>query len=308
MPVIRFLPDDRTAEIAEGETVLEAARKVGVPLLHACGGTARCSTCRVLIVEGAAACGGRNGHESAMAARLGFGPDVRLACQTAPVGAAATVTLRRLVLDDRDRDLAVSAVQSDVPGSAGVERRLGILFCDIRGFTAFSESVPAYDVIHVLNRWLASAEGVVRRSGGYVDNYLGDGLMALFGIDGGTAADIAGQAVRCGLELVAAAEAFSPYQEALFGRPFRIGVGVHLGEAVVGTVGTAERKRTTAIGDAVNFAARVESANKEAGTRMLVSGPVREALGPSLRVGRTLRVRVPGKTGEHELFEALGAE
>src|SRR4051794_9459784 len=102
MPTITYVIDDRTAPIAAHETILQASLRAGVPHAHACGGNARCSTCRVQIVDGLDACARRTDKERDLAARLGFAPEVRLACQTTVAG---DVTVRRLVLDATDLQL-----------------------------------------------------------------------------------------------------------------------------------------------------------------------------------------------------------
>ena len=101
VPSVYILPDQQLVECGTAEAVLPAALRAGVPFAHACGGHASCSTCRVVVVEGWAACGERSAKERVIAERLGFGPEFRLACQTR---VSAPVTMRRLVLDDTDRE------------------------------------------------------------------------------------------------------------------------------------------------------------------------------------------------------------
>src|SRR5262249_25386683 len=102
MPHLHFLPDEKAVEATPAETILEASLRSHIPHMHACGGKARCSTCRVVILEGMEHCPTRNGPEQVMADRLGFDPTVRLACQTRPDG---NLRLRRLVLDAEDTAL-----------------------------------------------------------------------------------------------------------------------------------------------------------------------------------------------------------
>ena len=103
MPSVYILPDQRLVECGATEVVLRASLRAGVPFAHACGGHASCSTCRVVVVEGWAACSERTPKERTIAERLGFGPEFRLACQTR---VSAPVTMRRLVLDEGDVELA----------------------------------------------------------------------------------------------------------------------------------------------------------------------------------------------------------
>jgi adenylate cyclase len=113
-------------------------------------------------------------------------------------------------------------------------------------------------------------------------------------------------AVRAGLAMLDAMDALKPYLETAYGRSFDMGIGIHYGEVVVGSVGAIGRERVTAIGDAVNLASRIESANKIAETRLLVSEAVHDQIGSLLRIGRSLSVPIAGKSGEYTLYEVLG--
>jgi adenylate cyclase len=297
------LPDKHDFDAEPSDTILQASLRAGVPHTHACGGNARCTTCRVMILDGVEHCTPRNPAEQSLADRYGFDPTLRLACQT---HLYADVTLRRLVLDEEDMVLLNEVEGKRAPQALGQEKPLAILFADIRGFTSFSEAQPAYDVIHVLNRYFQRMGRPIKEHGGQIDNYMGDGLMALFGEDDPTDATL--RAVRAGLGMLEAMDQLKPYLHAVYGRAFDIGVGIHYGEAVVGTIGTAERMRKTAIGDAVNLAARVEAANKAAGTRLLISDAAREQVEGRVRVGRCVRVPLAGKTGEHALYEIVSVD
>ena len=110
MPLLEIFPDHRTCEIAVDETILAASLRVGIPHTSVCGGTARCSTCRVLILEGVEHCAARTPEEQTLAERLSFGPGIRLACQTKLSGNAK---IRRLVLDQEDVELTNQTDRSD---------------------------------------------------------------------------------------------------------------------------------------------------------------------------------------------------
>jgi class 3 adenylate cyclase len=142
-------------------------------------------------------------------------------------------------------------------------------------------------------------------NGGHVACYTGDGLMALFGVEPSECAPL--QAVLAGLDMLRSVrEDVKPYVKRLFQRSFRIGIGVHFGDAVVGTVGGGLQERVTAIGDSVNIANRVERANKKAGTELLVSEAVLDAVQGQVRLGKAVSVRLPGKTGKYALYEVVG--
>jgi adenylate cyclase len=291
-------------ETLTDETLLEASLRAGIAHAYACGGHAHCSTCRVEVSDGIDDCAPRTDAEQKLAERLGFDRSLRLACQTVP---QADLTIRRLVLDDDDIELVDQRRRGAAGAAVGEERELAILFSDIRGFTAFSEPLPPHDVVHVLNRYFHAMGPPVTQSGGTIDNYMGDGLMALFGMDDGDGdGNPALCAVRAGLAMLDAMDALKPYLETAYGRSFDMGVGIHYGEVVVGSVGAIGRERVTAIGDAVNLASRIESANKIAKTRLLVSEAVHDQIGPLLRIGRSLSVPIAGKSGEYTLYEVLG--
>jgi len=302
MPRIYYLPDERKVETAAAETILQASLRAGIPHAHACGGKARCSTCRVLILEGLEHCNPRNVKEKKLAERLHFGPEIRLACQTRITG---EVKLRRPVLDEIDVELTSQIKAGATPGSVGEEKQIAILFADISGYTSFCEALPPYDVIHALSRYFFLMGEVISRNGGYISDYVGDGIMALFGVHDPTAA--AFRAVKAGLEMLEAVQKLNPYLETMYKKSFQIRIGAHYGEVVVGTIGIANMKKLAAIGDAVNFANRIEAANKELGTRFLVSEEAYKEVRDFVRVKHCcIHVTLRGKSGEYTLYEVIG--
>ncbi|MHC4909759.1 MAG: adenylate/guanylate cyclase domain-containing protein [Planctomycetota bacterium] len=292
---ISTCPDDVTVDVAPEQTLLDAMLAAGVPVTHACGGKARCSTCRVRVECGDGTLCPRGEAEAAMAERLMFDRETRLACQTRVRGDAA---VRRLVIDDCDQELATRALAGERAAPVGHEERVTILFSDVAGFTPLSEKLPPYDVIHLLNRWFIQAGRAIEAADGRIDNYMGDGLLAIFR---GTAG--AANAVRAGLAMQDVADEVSAYAQPLYGREFGVRVGIHCGTVVIGDLGAAHNRRETVIGDAVNVASRIEAANKEAGTRVLVSEPVIEHLRDRVETGRTADIALKGKTGTFRLFE-----
>lgn len=300
--LLYYLPDDLEIQTETPETILQVSLRSGIPHTHVCGGNARCSTCRVLILDGLDYCLPRNEKEQTMADRLRFSPNIRLACQTMIQG---RVKLRRLILDDEDIELADQTRHGAVAMAVGQEKRIAILFSDIRGFTTFSEALPAYDVIHSLNRYFHEAGQVIEHHGGYIDNYMGDGILAVFGVDNADDAPL--RAIKAGLDMLKVVEAYiKPYMDATYGNCFEIGIGIHYGDAVVGTIGARNAKRETVIGDSVNFASRIESANKDLGTNLLISDDTYMQVRDRVALGKIGFVSVKGKTGEHQLYEVVG--
>jgi len=301
MPSIHYVLDEKVIEAEAEETILQVSLRAAIPHAHACGGNARCSTCRVLIIEGVEHCAPRNEKEEPLDERLHFGPEIRLACQTTITG---DIKIRRLVLDDEDIELVTQLAAGKAPTSAGEEMNLAILFADIRGFTPFAERLLPYDVVHVLNRYYYEVGQAIARYGGHIDNYMGDGLLALFGMDEANGAAL--QAVKAGLGMIEAVEHLKPYVQAIYGRSFNIGIGIHYGEVIVGAIGAHNMKRVTAIGDAVNLASRIESATKQAGAKLLISAAAYDEVKDAVNIERTISTTLPGKSGEYALYEVVG--
>ncbi|HEX4113044.1 MAG TPA: adenylate/guanylate cyclase domain-containing protein [Stellaceae bacterium] len=175
-----------------------------------------------------------------------------------------------------DRLLAVSAELSEM-------RQVCVMFVDIRGFTAAARARSPAEVVARLDAAFAILVEIVDRHHGIVNKFLGDGFLAMFGapLDDPAAA---ANAVAAGRDMLRA------IGESNVGHawPIRIGIGVHIGEAVTGTVGSRHRKEYTVIGDTVNLASRLESLNKEVGAQFLVSDAVRAAAGAALGDARPL--------------------
>jgi adenylate cyclase len=156
--------------------------------------------------------------------------------------------------------------------SRSEQREVCVMFLDIRNFTAFAEKRSAEEVVAYLNTIFDEAVDAVAMHNGIVNKFLGDGFMAVFGVgddDDDTAACANGMAA--GLEAIARVQSL-----VASGRipPTRIGLGLHAGPAVVGNIGSAQRKEYTVIGDVVNVASRVETLNKDLGSQMLVTEEV----------------------------------
>ena len=265
-------PEGRRVTVTPGTSVLEASRSAGIPHASVCGGRGRCSTCRIRIGRGLEGLGEPATAEAKVLARVGAAPNVRLACQLRPTVDLDVTPLLPATAGPGDAQARPGYLQ-------GEERELVILFADIRGFTTLSEKKLPYDVVFVLNRYFAAMGRAVESAGGRVDKFIGDGVMALFGVEGDPA-----EAPRRALEAARAmAEQLTVLNGTLAGdldQPLRIGIGIHGGPVIVGEMGYGEARSLTAIGDAVNTASRLEGLTKEFGAQLVVSEPV--ALGAGL--------------------------
>ena len=295
MPKIDFLPDNKIFETEQGETILQTAARNGIPHVNACGGEGKCTTCRLLILEGIENCSPETETELSLKNKAHTTEEFRLACQTSVTG---DIVVRRLVLNKEDIE---SVSERGVSGRLGETKRIAILFSDIRGFTPFSEKLTPYDVVFILNRYFNRMVKVVEENFGMVDNYIGDGMVAIFGLH--DEQNPAQHAVKSALEMCAEMDDMKPYLKTMYGQDFDIGVGIHWGEAVVGDIGAGKSKRLTAIGDAMNFASRVESANKQFQSRVLISEEAHDEVKDSLVIKDFMRTNLPGIDGRVTLYE-----
>src|SRR5262249_3392541 len=145
----------------------------------------------------------------------------------------------------------------------GAEREIVILFGDLRSFTQLSEKKLPYDLVFLLNRYFAETGHAVEAAGGRIDKFIGDGVMALFGLDSGVGAGRACRGALAGAKEWAGR--MNPLNAALFHdipEPLRIGIGIHTGPAIVGEMGYGTAVSITAVGDSVNTASRIEALTK----------------------------------------------
>lgn len=259
-------PGGRVVEILPGTTVLDASRAAGIQHASVCGGRGRCSTCRVRVGAGAEALPPPSADEQRVLSRIGAGPDVRLGCQLRPTADLEVVPLLPAGATARGAVARPDYLQ-------GREREIAILFADLREFTALAHAKLPYDVVFLLNRYFEAMGQAVEQAGGRLDKFIGDGVMALFGVE-------RGPVVGCQRAL-AAARGMAGQLDALnrtfahdLPAPLRMGIGIHVGHAIVGEMGYGHAKSLTAVGDAVNVASRLEELTKTLGAQLVISQDV----------------------------------
>jgi adenylate cyclase len=172
----------------------------------------------------------------------------------------------------------VERLMAEGASTQGDIRRVAVMFVDFRGFTAGARTRTPQEVVDRLDGAFAVLVDILDRHGGIVNKFLGDGFLALFGAPF-ESEDAAHRAVAAAREMLAANERLNGTTS----WPLRIGIGIHLGEVVAGSIGSPRRKEYTVIGDTVNFAARLEALNKELNSQFLISSAVRDALGEDAR-------------------------
>jgi adenylate cyclase len=183
----------------------------------------------------------------------------------------------------------------------GTTVKASVLFADIRGFTSLSERLRPAEVVGLLNRYIAAMDPAIRRERGWINKFGGDSILAVFGAPVAEP-NHAELAVRAALGMRAALAAFNEAEREISGEHVEIGIGVHTGEMVAGSIGSPERMEYTVIGDVVNVAARLQALNKELGTHILISADAREAAGEDYAARALPPVGVRGKSAPMAIF------
>jgi len=278
----------RSVQATRGMTVLEVSRMHGVPHASVCGGRGRCSTCRVRISKRLNALPEPDEGEARVLRRISAPPNVRLACQVQVTDGLEITPLLP------PHNTGVADGRGGPSYLQGRELEVTVLFADIRGFTSISEERLPYDVVFILNRYFAEMGAAVEGAGGRIDKFIGDGIMALFGVDGDPEAG-ARQAVAAAREMARRLIDLNTSLSGDLEAPLRIGIGLHIGPAIVGEMGYGRVRGVTAVGDTVNTASRLEALTKEFGTQLIVSDALAEASGVSFAGHPTHEIEIRGR-------------
>jgi class 3 adenylate cyclase len=204
----------------------------------------------------------------------------------------------RRFLPDAFLSLLRRGTVKDIARGDSTELEMTVLFSDVRGFTTLSERLGSRGAFDLINRYLERVEPAIHGNRGFISQYYGDGIMALFH----TGAD---DAVRCAVEMQRALERFNEGRD----EPLGIGVGLNTGRLMLGTIGGGERLACNVIGDPANLAARIEGMTRMYGARVLLSEATAAKLSPGgPRLRRLDRVVAKGKTQALTLYEVLDAD
>jgi adenylate cyclase len=291
--------DNKTIRASKDDTILDAMLEAGINHTHVCGCNGRCSTCRVYVMGGLSNCLPRNENEKQVAEKLGFPRNIRLACQTKISG---DITIKRPVVDELDIEIILKQFEDESGTKLGKEKDLAILFTDIENYTQFAEAFPAYDVVHVLNRYYQTMNEIIVQHKGIISDVAGDGILALFGAMEDSKNPVL-DAVNAVREMHEALIHFNEYLEQMYDRSFGIRAGINFGKVIVGNFDTGMMSKISAIGDVVNMASRIETANKDFGTQLLLSQSAYEAVQGLVGTHKMYRATLKGKTGEYVLYD-----
>ena len=262
----------RKVRVPKGLSVLEASLRNNVPHASVCGGRARCSTCRIRIIGDCSELPEPSQREAFVLGRVGASdPSIRLACQLRPTG---DLSFFQLFLP---HTISANAHASN-PARIGQERYLVSMFVDMRGSTQLAEKRLPFDTVFIVNRFLGAVSQAVLESGGRPNQFVGDGMLALFGLTVGRR-DACRQALRAAAMIAANVDELNKFLEHDLREPIRFGIGIHGGEVIVGDIGYRDHMVFTALGDAVNVAARLQDMTKSLACETVISDEVRATAG-----------------------------
>lgn len=262
----------KTVRVPKGLSVLEASLRHNLPHASVCGGRARCSTCRIRIIGDHASLPEPSQREAFVLARVGTAdPSIRLACQLRP---ETDLSFFQLFMP---HGLSANA-HASAPTRIGQERYLVSLFVDMRGSTQLAEKRLPFDTVFIVNRFLGAVSQAVIENGGQPNQFVGDGMLALFGLSADPQ-QACRQALKAASGIAANIDELNQLLSHDLRQPIRFGIGVHGGEVIIGDIGYRDHIVFTALGDAVNVAARLQDMTKTLACEAIVSDEVRRTAG-----------------------------
>jgi adenylate cyclase len=262
----------KTVRVPKGLSVLEASLRHNVPHASVCGGRARCSTCRIRVIGDHGTLPEPSQREAFVLARVGSAdPSIRLACQLRP---ESDLSFFQLFMP---HTLSANA-HASAPTRIGQERYLVSLFVDMRGSTQLAEKRLPFDTVFIVNRFLGAVSQAVIENGGQPNQFVGDGMLALFGLSADPQ-QACRQALKAASSIATHIDELNELLSHDLRQPIRFGIGIHGGEVIIGDIGYRDHIVFTALGDAVNVAARLQDMTKTLACEAIVSEEVRRTAG-----------------------------
>jgi adenylate cyclase len=262
----------RTVRVPKGLSVLEASLRHNVPHASVCGGRARCSTCRIRVIGDTSLLPAPSQREAFVLNRVGAtDPSIRLACQLRP---ETDLSFFQLFMPQTVSTVA----RGSQPHRIGQERYLVSMFVDMRGSTKLAEIQLPFDTVYIVNRFLGAVSQAVIACGGQPNQFVGDGQLALFGLSTGPQTACR-QALRAAAMIATNVDELNRFLSHDLREPIRFGIGIHSGEVIIGDIGYRDHIVFTALGDAVNVAARLQDMTKTLGCEAIISEEVRATAG-----------------------------
>jgi adenylate cyclase len=254
----------RTVRVPKGLSVLEASLRYHVPHASVCGGRARCSTCRIRVIGDSSSLPQPSPREAFVLNRVGAAdPSIRLACQLRP---ETDLSFFQLFMPQ----VMSANARGSQPHRIGEERYLVSMFVDMRGSTKLAENQLPFDTVFIVNRFLGAVSQAVIECGGQPNQFVGDGQLALFGL-ASNPKTACRQALKAAAMIAANVDELNQFLSHDLREPIRFGIGVHGGEVIIGDIGYRDHMVFTALGDAVNVAARLQDMTKSFVCEAIVS-------------------------------------
>jgi adenylate cyclase len=279
----------RTVRVPKGLSVLEASLRYKVPHASMCGGRARCSTCRIRVIGDCSKLPEPSPREAFVLNRVGAtDPSIRLACQLRP---ETDLSFFQIFTP---QEMSANTPTSR-PHRIGQERYLVSMFVDMRGSTQLAEIQLPFDTVFIVNRFLGAVSQAVIECGGQPNQFIGDGELALFGLRSGPQTACR-QALRAASIIAANVEELNRFLGHDLREPIRFGIGIHGGEVIIGDIGYRDHMVFTALGDAVNVAARLQDMTKSLGCEVILSEEVRVTAGLSADALPERQIEIRGRT------------
>lgn len=262
----------KTVRVPKGLSVLEASLRNNVPHASVCGGRARCSTCRIRVIGDCTELPEPSQREAFVLNRVGAAdPSIRLACQLRPT---SDISFFQLFMPHA----TTASAHGSGPTRIGQERYLVSMFVDMRGSTKLAEKRLPFDTVFIVNRFLGAVSQAVIESGGQPNQFVGDGMLALFGLTANPQTACR-QALKAAAMIAANVDELNQFLSHDLREPIRFGIGIHGGEVIIGDIGYRDHMVFTALGDAVNVAARLQDMTKSLACEAVVSEEVRVTAG-----------------------------
>jgi adenylate cyclase len=280
----------RTVRVPRGLSVLEASLRNNVPHASVCGGRARCSTCRIRVIGDCTSLPEPSPREAFVLNRVGAGsdPTIRLACQLRP---ATDLSFFQIFLPQ----ITAATLRTSSPARIGEERYLVSMFVDMRGSTRLAENRLPFDTVFIVNRFLGAVSQAVIECGGQPNQFVGDGQLALFGLNA-SPQTACRQALLAASMIAANVEQLNQFLDHDLREPIRFGIGIHGGEVIIGDIGYRDHMVFTALGDAVNVAARLQDMTKSLACEAVFSEEVRVTAGLAADALPEQEVAIRGRT------------
>lgn len=257
--------DGKTIRVTKGLSVLEASLRNDIPHSSVCGGRARCSTCRIRVVSDCSRLPKPSKRETFVLDRVGSSSDpaIRLACQLCPEHDISFVPLF-------PASLKTSLLNAGQQTRVGQERYLVNMFVDMRGSTKLAETRLPFDTVFIVNRFVGAVSQAVIACGGMPNQFVGDGILALFGLDCDPRTACR-QAIKAAAVIATNVDDLNEFLSHDLREPIRFGVGINAGEVIVGDIGYRDHMSFTALGDPVNVAARLQDMTKALSCEVVIS-------------------------------------